>query len=93
MKLVSASQEIKLVAYSARDGLNYPVPRSRIMDLGKSKDEFEAALIGFIGLIERRQFIEPEILIFRTALQTAKQEAKKRKDELETCHIAPRYFS
>lgn len=70
-KLLIATQELQLAAYTHRDGRNYSIPRARIMELVDLNGKFQAALIGLIFLIERRQFIAPNILVFRSALNAA----------------------
>ena len=79
-KLVFASQEINVAAQSHNEGRQYPLPRSRIMEIDRCRHEFESALINLIGLIERRQFISPDILVFRTALHSSRHEFQSKYD-------------
>ena len=78
--LLGATQQIQMAAYAHRDGENVPIPRARIMELSGLKSELGLATIGLIDLIERRQFIDPRVLIFRSALQSALHDIQKKYD-------------
>ena len=77
-RLISDTQQIQIASYSKRDERPFSVPTARIMDLARLKSEYQTASIGMVMLIERRQFIAPSILIFRTALAAANHDAEQK---------------
>lgn len=76
-KLLLASQEIQIAAYSERDGYRYAVPQGRIMELSRLSGDLHTAAIDLVMLIERRQFIDPKLIVFRTALNAALHPVRK----------------
>lgn len=59
------------VGYAAEAGANgqpYPLPSARVPTLMALYDKFTEETLRFIFLVEERQFIDPRILVFRSAM-------------------------
>lgn len=69
--LLTSSSQVEIAARLHEAGNHYPPPTTRIMDLAALHTDYSNALIDLIQLIERRQFISSDILVFRTALNAA----------------------
>lgn len=70
-KLLLAMQEIKMASILHAKGERYQVPTSRIIHLNELKSDLMGEVSAVISLIERRQFVAPEILVFRSAIESA----------------------
>lgn len=70
-KMISSGQEILMAARANASEASYPEPSARLMTLSELRTNLETAVINVIFLVENRRFIEPNIVVFRSALSSA----------------------
>lgn len=70
-KIVLAGQQILIAARSKADDKPYNDPKARVAEIQALHYALNTAVLNVVFLIERRQFIEPRILVFRSALSSA----------------------
>lgn len=70
-----AGQFIEISARTQEMGLPPQIPNSRFPDILKAHAEMVDAAIAFIFIIERRQIVDPRIMVFRTAMNVALHDA------------------
>ena len=76
-KMISSGQEILMAARGHASGASYPAPLARLMTLSELRTNLETALINVIFLVENRRFIEPSIVVFRSALSSAMHDLQR----------------
>lgn len=71
------SQEVRAVAEAAAAGHQFPLPHARVPDLMAKWSAFSEAAIRFIFLVEDRRFIDPRLLVFRSAINSVLYDARE----------------
>lgn len=68
--------QVRHVATLAGNGQQFVAPRTRIQDILSKSDEVQKAAVRFIFLIEERRFIDPRLLVFRSAMNSAAHDVR-----------------
>ncbi len=76
-KMISSGQEILMTARAYASEASYPEPSARLMTLTELRTNLESAVINVIFLVENRRFIEPNIVVFRSALSSAMHDLQR----------------
>jgi hypothetical protein len=66
--LRNMSFEVSAAATAAAFNMKFQIPSARFTALSAGYDAFSQAALRFIFLVEHRRFIDPRLVIFRTAL-------------------------
>lgn len=69
--------QVEFAAHANQDGQPYNLPSARYPRLLEKHAQFCNAALKFIFLVENRRFIDPKILIFRTAMSAVLWDANK----------------
>jgi len=70
-----AGQFVELSARAQEESLAPQIPNSRFPHIQQAHIEMVDAAIAFIFIIERRQIVDPRIMVFRTAMNVALHDA------------------
>lgn len=65
-----ASAQLQSSARTASFGHEFPLPTARANDFTAKYSEFSQAVLRFIGLVEERRFVDPRMLVFRSAMMS-----------------------
>lgn len=76
-KMLSSGQEILMTARAHASKASYAEPSARLMTLSELRTNLETATINVIFLVENRRFVEPNIVVFRSALSSAMHDLQR----------------
>ncbi len=88
-KLHTMNMEIEVAARAEAAMLAYNLPSARFPALSALYGEFTDAALRFIFLIESRRIVDPRILIFRTAMNTALHDSRQSMFSDFVLHVMP----
>jgi hypothetical protein len=68
--------QLEYAAQARSDGQPYDLPSARFQKLSEEYENFSGAALKFVFLVEKRQVVDPRILIFRTAMSVAPHDTR-----------------
>lgn len=86
---LTMSFELTVASRAAAANLGYDLPSTRFLRLMSLYQAFSDAALRFIFLVENRQFIDPRLIVFRTAMSVVLHETRDLMFREYPLHVMP----